>query len=207
MRAKLSELHPDLLFLQEIRGYQFDLLSTGVWPNFSYGKNAVYVKGHHGNAILSKFPIIFAKNIDLSSHRYDQRGMLHAIVELENNIQPLHLLCVHLGLFRNARRQQLDKIASYIKYSIPDDEPLILGGDFNDWTKYATKPLIDKLGLHEAFLNYHGDYARTYPAWAPVLQLDRIYVRGFQITKAERLQQAPWKYFSDHLALEVNLTF
>lgn len=203
----LCTLHPDIIFLQEIRGAQFEILSAGLWPHFSYGKNAVYPKGHHGNAILSKFPIEATDNIDLSMHRYESRGLLHSYVKVTKNNLPLHLLCVHLGLFINDRRKQLDKIVSYIRANIPENEPIILSGDFNDWNVYATIPLINTLGFHEAFLSKHGSYARSFPAWAPILKLDRIYYRGLKITNAHRLVKKPWKYFSDHIALEVYLEY
>lgn len=38
--------------------------------DFAYGRNAVYTQSHHGNAILSPFPIVHFANHDLSAaHR------------------------------------------------------------------------------------------------------------------------------------------
>ncbi len=37
---------------------QFAFLADEIWPHFAYGKNAIYSAGHHGNAILSKHPIL-----------------------------------------------------------------------------------------------------------------------------------------------------
>lgn len=205
IRRRIRELHPDVILLQEIQGSQFEAFTTEIWPHFTYGRNAVYTKGHHGNAILSKFPIHFTENIDISMHRYERRGLLHSVIKLSAEHELLHLLCVHLGLFKRGRRKQLDKIGKFIQTRIKPHEPLILGGDFNDWTDFATPLLVEKLGLQEAFLNSHGAYARTYPVWAPVLKLDRLYLRGFHINHAHRLIQKPWRYLSDHTALEVSL--
>ncbi len=69
IHTHLREQNPDIIFLQEVRGSQFELIAAEIWPHFSYGKNAVYQKGHHGNAILSKFPIHYSKNIDLTMHQ------------------------------------------------------------------------------------------------------------------------------------------
>ena len=52
----------------------------------------------------------------------------------------------------------------------------------------------------------HGAYARTFPAWAPMLKLDRIYTRGMQVIEAEKMTKKPWKTLSDHLALTVTLS-
>src|SRR3990167_9633440 len=145
IHEQIRELHPDIILLQEIKNAQFEFLASDIWPHFSYGKNAVYPKGHHGNAILSKFPIQFTKNIDLSTSRYERRGLLHSIIHIPKFNLSLHLLCVHLGLFRKDREKQLERIIQYIQENILEYEPLILGGDFNDWSGYATKPLIDKM--------------------------------------------------------------
>ncbi|MBX3710032.1 MAG: endonuclease/exonuclease/phosphatase family protein [Gammaproteobacteria bacterium] len=205
IHVQIQALHPDIILLQEICGYQFDLFANGRWPHFTYGKNAIYPKGHHGNAILSKFPILFTENIDLSTNHYEHRGLLHAVIYLAEKNAFMHLLCVHLGLFKSDRKKQLEKIAHFIIENIPDHEPLILGGDFNDWSGIATDPLVNKLSLQEAFLSSAGSYAKTFPAWAPVLKLDRIYHRGFDTYQAYRIIHKPWKILSDHIALEAFL--
>ena len=73
MRDQLRDAEVDVVLLQEIQGRhyrhetgistwpevtQFEFLADSIWPHYAYGKNAIYEKGHHGNAILSKFIII-----------------------------------------------------------------------------------------------------------------------------------------------------
>ena len=41
----------------------------------------------------------------------------------------------------------------YIKDNLAQDDLVILGGDFNDWRGYATKPLINILEFYEEFLS------------------------------------------------------
>jgi endonuclease/exonuclease/phosphatase family metal-dependent hydrolase len=205
IQNQISGSNSDIIFLQEIRGFQFEIITSKMWPHFSYGKNAVYQKGHHGNAILSKYPIIHSENIDLSLRRYERRGMLHSIIKLPGQEGFVHLLCVHLGLFAKDRRKQLDLIVKYIENNIVENDHIILAGDFNDWSGYATKPLIKALSLHEAFLSTKKKYAKTYPAWIPMLKLDRIYTRGFHVNYANRLTNKSWRYLSDHIALSVSL--
>lgn len=203
LHAQIDILDPDIILLQEILGSQFEILASEIRPHYRYGKNVTYSIDNYGNAIFSKYPITFSDNIDLTIRRYERRGLLHTNINLlENN---LHLLCVHLGLLKSDRHRQLDKIIKYVHANITEKDLLIFGGDFNDWSGAATKPLIKQLGLEEAFLAYQGRYARTFPAWAPLLRLDRIYYRGFQTVLAQRLIQKPWRYLSDHIGLEVHL--
>lgn len=204
IQTKLHQLNPDLIFLQEVRGHQFDLFKVGIWSHHSYGKNAVYQKGHHGNVILSRFPIIESDNIDLTMHRYESRGMLHAIALLPNQ-EKLHLLCLHLGLLAKDRLKQLDKIVAYIQKNIPGNERIIMGGDFNDWQGHATRYLITDLKMQESFLNMNKVYAKSYPAWLPVFRLDRIYFRGFEVIDAMKLTSKAWRRLSDHVALMASL--
>lgn len=200
--SEIAELKPNIIFLQEIRGHQLEKLSSEISLNYSYGQNATHRQGHYGNAILSKFPIVFSKNIDLSMHRFESRGLLHSIIQLPEKNLKLHLLCVHLGLFQNDRKIQMNKIIEFIQTNIPDNEHLILGGDFNDWAQDGTNALIRSFGLEEAFLNLHNSYARTYPAWAPFFRLDRLYYRGLDVKHVNRFTKKPWKYLSDHIAID-----
>lgn len=205
IRTQIHQLHPDLVFLQEVCGSQFEFLAKEGWAHFSYGKNARNARGHHGNAILSKYPIVFSKNTDISKGIYEGRGMLHTIVHPSILDQPLHLICTHLSLFKKDRRKQLIEIINYVENHTPVNSPLIIGGDFNDWGSHATEPMVDRLGLQESFLHRYGAYAKTFPAWIPLLKLDRIYSRGFEICEAECLTQKSWKTLSDHIGLNVKL--
>lgn len=206
IQNQIFNSNSDIIFLQEIRGAQFELITSAKWPHASYGKNAVYQKGHHGNAILSKYPIVSSENIDLTFRRHEKRGMLHSIVKLPGQEKLLHLLCVHLGLFAKDRHKQLDLIMKYIKENVLEKDLIILGGDFNDWRSHATTPLIKTLSFQEAFLSTRGSYAKTYPAWIPMLKLDRLYFHGFHVKDANRLTSKSWRYLSDHIALLVSLT-
>lgn len=205
IRAQIQALHPDLIFLQEICGSQFEFLAAENWPHFSYGRNANNLKGHHGNAILSKFPIVFSQNNDISMGRFERRGLLHSIVQSSILSQPIHLICTHLSLFKNYRRKQLEEIINYVEKNTPSNSPLIIGGDFNDWRSHATEPMVERLGLQESFLHRYGEYAKTFPAWIPLLKLDRIYSRGFETCEAECLTHKTWKTLSDHIGLNVKL--
>lgn len=205
IKIQILDLDADIVFLQEVRGAQFEQLCTDMpHYHFCYGKNAVYANGHHGNVVLSKFPITFSQNTDMSMHRFERRGLLHAKLTLPND-QVLHVLCVHLGLRARDRHKQLAMIVNYINLHVPETDAIIMAGDFNDWGSHATHPIIQQLHFEEAFLHHRHAYAKTWPAWIPVLKLDRLYYRGLQFQDAHRLIQKQWRYLSDHVALNVSL--
>ena len=144
----------ELVFLQEVIGEhaghrkkvdgwpitpQLEFLAGELWPHFAYGKNAVYSEGHHGNAILSSHPIIDFENIDISNNRFERRGLLHGTIEAVRPGEPkLHVICVHLDLFEKGRLKQIEQIVKRIHEHVPDNAPLIIAGDFNDWREIAS---------------------------------------------------------------------
>ena len=222
MRDAVRSVGADLLFLQEVQGEhnghservpewpaiaQFEFLAEELWPHAVYGKNVVHSLGHHGNAILSKYPIVAWKNIDVSAHRFERRGLLHAVIELPNTESHLHALCVHLGLSAGGRRAQVKDICDLVDSEVPAECPLIVAGDFNDWSLKVSAQLSKRLGLVEVFHCVHGMHARTFPSLFPMLQLDRVYCRGFEVARAEVVRDSAWRKLSDHVGLFAALNF
>lgn len=215
IKSALQATNADIVFLQEIQGKhthnakqihnwpdesQFEFLADEIWPHYAYGKNAIYSQGHHGNAILSKFPFTQYENINVSYMKSASRSLLHGVIQLSQAQAPLHVICVHLGLFSFERQRQLSKLIKRIEESIPNNEPLIIAGDFNDWMGRAEKYLCRELGLSDAFKLKQGKLARTFPSWMPVLPMDRIYTRGLETVRCQRLQGDYQDYSRDHLS-------
>lgn len=211
----LKESGSNIVFLQEVSGdnekeknaipnwsdnNQFEFLADSIWDHFAYGKNAIYQHGHHGNAILSEIPFSKLHNLDVSTMRVSQRGILHGT--LENGI---HLLCAHLGLFESERLSQIKQLISYVNENIGASEPLIIAGDLNDWRRKAHKKLCQELQLTEVYQSQHGRVADTFPALFPLLPMDRVYVRGFEVCSAEVMTHIDWRSISDHCALTADL--
>lgn len=220
IRTALAALDADIVLVQEVigehqrhrerfeawpGGSQTRYLAEGTWPHCAYGANAFYPDGDHGNAILSRLPIRSWENIDLSINSWEQRGLLHAEVELPDG-SPLHLGCLHLDLFEATRRRQIGLLCRRIEAAVPHDAPLVIGGDFNDWRGTATGRLRREVGLDEAFHALSRKHARTFPAWSPVLALDRIYVRNLRPVDARVVHGDRWRRMSDHLAIQVDVT-
>lgn len=220
LRDRLHALGADLIFLQEVVGSherhanryenwpgrpQYEFLAEPLGVDFVYGKNAVYDSGHHGNAILSRFPIVRWENQDISTHRFEQRGLLHCEIQVPGWKRRLHCVCVHLGLFARGRRKQLEALENRIRALVPPESPLIVAGDFNDWQGAANRVLVDRLKLREVFELTRGRSARSFPSTFPLFRLDRIYVRGFYVKNAHVHHGHPWSRISDHAALSATM--
>ena len=247
LKKAIGAFDADVVFLQEVQGrhdryqarYGEKVRSPHHhWPekaqheffagenlHAAYGMNAVYDHGHHGNALLSGFPISNQNNHDVSDHAYEQRGILHCVLETPSG--NVHCYVVHLGLFEVSRRRQTEALVQCVQDSARPDEPVIIAGDFNDWRNTLSDCLRLKLGVVEVFDELErparfgariGDMvrnvagrekrlvpARTFPAALPWFRLDRIYVRGFQVEHAEVLHGPQWARLSDHAPIVANL--
>jgi len=158
LRLGLYGLRPDLLFLQEVQGRndrarflhaQHESLAAGLRLHVAYGCNAVRRNTDHGNALLSRFDIVAFDNQDVSDHRLEQRGMLHARVAVAG--REVHCIVVHLGLFGASRTRQIQALIDRIDQHVPPDAPLLIAGDFNDWKDQLAPLFLTRLGVAEVF--------------------------------------------------------
>ena len=222
LREAVRSVGADVVFLQEVTGSHathgdrfenypdtphYEFLADSIWPQFAYGRNAVYTNGDHGNAIMSKFPIVRFENHDVSITGPERRGLLHCELQIPGRKINVHAICVHLSLTEDHRTRQMDMLCKLAKQSVPAQAPLIVAGDFNDWRHRASQQLFDGAALNEVFVQANGKPARTFPARMPLLRLDRIYVRNAVGHAPVVLPNKPWSRLSDHapLAAEIEL--
>jgi endonuclease/exonuclease/phosphatase family metal-dependent hydrolase len=245
LKQAIGMFDADVVFLQEVQG-KHDLKAAKFgaehhgqkhWPATSqheffagesrhlhsaYGMNAIYDHGHHGNALLSAFPIASQVNRDVSDHAYESRGILHCV--LATPAGQVHCYVVHLGLFEGSRRRQIQSLIAAVRETAPNGEPVVIAGDFNDWRNTLSTELRNTLGVVEAFDEIEGansalgemlrklrrkagvSPARTFPAALPFFRLDRIYVRGFKVETAEVMHGSLWAKLSDHAPIVASLT-
>jgi len=222
LRDAVRAVDADVVFLQEVLGEyphraafgtgwtpapHYEFLADEIWPQFAYGRNAVYQKGDHGNAVLSKYPIVGQRNVDISvdAHRHEARGLLHCRLAVPGQEEPVHAISVHLGLAEAHRRHQLDQLCRLVDEGIPREATLVIAGDFNDWRDRAHRVLERCAGLQEVFVQAYGRAARTFPARMPLLRLDRIYVRAARSHRPVALPRQPWARLSDHAPLAAEI--
>lgn len=203
----------DIIFLQEVVGENIhNAAKHRNWPakpqheyiageaglDHVYGKNAIYTYGHHGNAILSRFPILFFDRLDISTNRLEKRGMLYAKLKLPGRGAGLHCVCIHLGLLYRSRKKQFSRLREYIQKMVPENEPLIVAGDFNEWRRNKKDELETRLFMKDAGLELYGRKLRTFPSVLPIFPLDRVYFRGFKALEARILNRGRCGNLSDH---------
>ncbi len=218
IRSALRETNADIMLLQEVVGEnkkhqesiedwptkaQFEFLADSVWSHYSYGKNAIYEERHHGNAILSRFPIVSEENINISTNPLEQRGLLHCEVDIPELHDRLHIFNVHLDLWERGRKRQLERIVERARSHVPPDTPFILGGDFNDWSESLHPLCVEHLGAYESHSAVHNRLAKSFPSFYPQLPLDRLYFKHLKIVSSTTLNARPWADLSDHLPLLV----
>lgn len=220
LRARLRQLNADVIFLQEVQGmHSGHALRHADWPqepqheflahqrwSVAYGSNSAYDKGHHGNAVLSRYDILSYANHDVTQSRLEKRGLLHCEINVPHFASPVHCICVHLSLTERQRHVQLATLAQHVEQRIPADAPLIIAGDFNDWRNSADGWLATRLNLQEAFTLHEGRPARSFPSNLPVLRLDRIYLRGFDVRRTLVHCGRRWSGISDHAALTADIS-
>lgn len=218
IRDAIRKTGADILFLQEVLGdhyhdrckipdwessIQFEYLADEAWTHFAYGQNAIYPDGHHGNAILSKFPITSWDNLDISTNRFEKRGLLKAKIMIPNLDKEITLANTHLNLTQMGRNKQSQMIIESMKNH--HNESWVLVGDFNDWNKKLCAQIESTLGAQEVFKTMNGKLSATFPSFMPILSLDRFFTHNVRGISAKVLTDEHWKSLSDHLPLLVEI--
>ena len=213
--AVLAHAAADIILLQEVdahaarsrRDRQVDLLAEqlGFRHRSYFPSVAVRGGGEYGNAILSRFPIVETRKIDLTVAFKKPRNVLHVRVRVRlpsGRARTLHVYNFHLGLSGIERKIQLRRFFdSHPFVGLHARAPILVGGDLNDL--WGT--LGDKL-LGPAGFRTGPTPIPTFPAYAPLRALDGIYVRGdVQLAKLHRSRLALCRQASDHLPLIADL--
>ena len=204
----VESLDADIVCLQEVRQHnRREARRFAHWPDQSqadflapqgyeavYRTNAVTRHGEHGNALLSRWPVLKHQHEDISDHRFEQRGLLH--VELRVHGQAVHVVVVHLGLIQSSRVRQVVHLCHFIEREVPATDALLVAGDFNDWGTIVRRSL-GAINLKA----FDGTRRATFPSRLPLVQLDYVYARGLTPVDAQVPQGGIWARMSDHLPL------
>jgi endonuclease/exonuclease/phosphatase family metal-dependent hydrolase len=211
--AVLRELGADIISLQEVGGQrrpgqlpdQAGFLAEETGLEIVAGPNRNYRRSRFGNAILTRFPVLAARYIDLSVPGCEPRGALDVDLDIGERLdgRVLRVVATHLGLRGGERRAQtmrlLDAIAATGGGS---DTAILMMGDLNEWRgrRGGIRALDRELG--------HAPAPRTFPSWCPILPLDRIYAGPPALVRDVIVHRSPLaRLASDHLPLRARLAW
>ena len=177
---------PDVLHLLEQR-----LPLVGVEGyTFSVGQR------RFGNAILSRYPILATRRINLSVPRREPRGALDADIHCEG--QRLRVIATHLGLRAAERRHQVERLLEAFD---TDRMPVILMGDVNEW--FVWGQTLRTLTSHFQSV----PAPPTFPSRWPVFALDRIWSRPrHHLLKVFADRSTEARPASDHVPLVAQIS-
>ena len=202
---------PDIVCLQEVtrharrtRGDDQPALLAARFASVAhcYQMTVHYRVGGYGNLVLSRWPATDSHHLCLRWRGWKPRGA--QVVALDTPGGPLLLANWHLGLRDRERHWQAETLLAHDRLRDPAGPPTLVVGDFNDWR-----------GTLGAALAAHGfaeatrppSRFRSFPAFLPLLALDKAFHRGGVCVTAARVVRTPLaRRASDHLPLVLDFT-
>jgi endonuclease/exonuclease/phosphatase family metal-dependent hydrolase len=213
----LAHHDADLVLLQEVddgapRSRELDLARElareAGYPHLAAGYNVSLRKGRYGNALLSRWPLLIHRNIDLTIDDRKRRGCLHARVRVEKGhlgVRELDMFNLHLGLSARERTRQIGLLMRSPEFlAVPDGAVCLVAGDFNDWLAQLHPIFLEIFAFKSATRHRFGYQAaiRTYPSFSPTGALDKIYYRGpIRLLGARSCRLRLSRVASDHLPI------
>jgi endonuclease/exonuclease/phosphatase family metal-dependent hydrolase len=201
---------PDLICLQEVdrnvhrsnHDDQPSRLSESL-PSVAklYQLNVHVGAGGYGNLVLSRWPFRGAHQLSLRLKRRKPRGAQMVVVETPEG--PLHLVNWHLGLAEHERHWQVRHLLDHPLFQESAHYPTLIVGDFNDWRNTLAHGPFTHHGFHQVTIPH--TRFRTFPAFYPVISLDKAFARGAVEIRHVRVVHSPLaKRASDHLPLVID---
>lgn len=193
----LLEINADIIALQEVP------LGGAGMPNvlkiLEDATGFVAVEGYtfsvsgrrYGNAVLSRYPIIASRRIDISFGSREPRGALDADISCHGH--PLRVIATHLGLRPAERHEQIRKLLQVFD---TDQMAVVLMGDVNEWFVWgrSLRWLVSHFQAVPA--------PATFPSRWPIFALDRIWIRPRHRLVHVDVHSSPLaRLASDHLPL------
>jgi endonuclease/exonuclease/phosphatase family metal-dependent hydrolase len=222
--AVLRELGADIISLQEVGGQrrpgqlpdQAAFLARETGLEIVSGPNRNYRRSRFGNAILTRFPVLAVRYIDLSVPGCEPRGALDVDLDIGERLegQALRVVATHLGLRGGERHMQTNRLlaalaatggtaeAAPVANAAGADTATLMMGDLNEWRgrRGGIRALDRELG--------HAPAPRTFPSWCPILPLDRIYAGPPALVRDVIVHRSPLaRLASDHLPLRARLAW
>lgn len=197
----LREINADIIALQEVplggtkTPNVLNVLQEATGFVAAEGPACDRPERRYGNAVLSRYPILSLRSIDLSFGSREPRGALDADVNCHGHL--LRVVATHLGLRPAERREQIRRLLQVFD---TDEMPVILLGDINEWFVWgrSLRWLVSHFQAVPA--------PKTFPSRHPVFALDRIWIRPRHRLVHVEVHATPLaRIASDHLPLVAHI--
>jgi endonuclease/exonuclease/phosphatase family metal-dependent hydrolase len=192
----IGELNCDTVGLQEVDTLdrQIDALAAATGMRSISAPTPPSEARPLSNALLTTREVGQVRSYDLTVRGREPRGALE--VELSAGAKSVRVIVTHLGLSAAERRAQVQKLLTVI-HGIPQDDPVVILGDINEWWPLG-RPLR---WLHRALGK--APSGRSFPVWAPVLALDRLWCRpADRLLSVEVHRSSSARAASDHFPVK-----
>ncbi len=204
----LSDLHPDVIALQEVLGLgpkgrgQDELLGALMGMGWVMASARLRRGYPFGNMILSRFPIVSDAQHNLTWR--NRRGRCCQRADLQLGNQTLHVYNVHMGTGLRERQYQAERLAEILDQHRGAGPKVILG-DFNEWGRGVTTDILTPR-FQSLDIRPFVKRRRTYPGFLPLLHLDHIFYEGrIDVDHVHLPKSRAALVASDHLPLVADL--
>ena len=203
----IAEIGPDLIALQEAQHYlrpgkeMFD----AEWLEHEAGLHLLRIPGRAGEqgwrsnlVLVGRGAKLLRPPTGLRIGGMEPRGAI--LADLDLGWGPFRLLATHLSLGAARRRHQAEALLAAMRTGEGAALPTILMGDLNEWRSGASA-----LAVLEPVFGPQPP-APTFPAFRPMLSLDRIMGHPRGLITSVRAHDTPLaRRASDHLPLVAQL--
>lgn len=206
----IADEAPDLICLQEVdrnlrrsgRDDQPARLAEALGAAVTFFQpNVTFGKGCYGNLILSRWPLRETRLVSLRMAWHWPRGAQTAVVETPEG--PFRLVNWHLGLGEHERHWQARHLLAQADLRGGDLVPTLIIGDSNDWRNTLAHGPLAHHGFHH--VTAPREHFRTFPAYYPVVSLDKAFARGhLRCDRARVVHGHLARRASDHLPLVID---
>lgn len=196
----LADQQADIVCLQEMdlrapnldRDLQIQRLMANYFSEFIPSPAVFTETGWYGNALLSRFPFLEKRSIDISVETRQPRNIQDVLFNIEG--RKLRILNTHKGLKQTERMAQFKRLEKVIDEVVSKDQPpLLVAGDFNEWQLFpkSLRRINQKLKPYAL--------GATFPVKLPLFKLDRFWCKPDSLIKTANVLKTPEsRIYSDH---------
>lgn len=197
-----KDIEPDFISLQEVDQFvprslnddQAKIIADRLGMEYVLELNVKLKTGSYGNAIFSRYPILKSENINLTWSIKKPRACLATTIRLPGT--DIVMMNFHLGLAGIERMKQIRMLLDSDFLQKFQNLPTVIMGDSND-RAHRLNPVMSKAGYEDTCKNTR---INTFPSYAPVWRLDKIYYNaGFKLKEHHVIQNRLTRIASDHL--------